>query len=862
MFHRFSVSRKSQDVKDELVGKQKKKLFYRKPIPFLMLVSLFLWSAPIAIDANDNKLPTLSSSDNPVYYVIQCADNGLYMEYEGKDRLGVVQRTKCVSGVSNSSLWYFEPAGSNTSATEGVKIVSKGAAEDTKANGKYLSDNLYLGDLARYEQSGATFYIAPNTYDQIGCMVSTTSDFSGNCWHSHLSSNYIELSNISNDETYKWIFKSYDDLLEDAEANGVDISSYSGLDQSNATNFQNLINAINSAKAVKQVQSPTSGKSYILRNRRYGYYLNSNGTSFYGAATPTAYSTWLFQNIGGTPVLVNATTDVSVRMNTSASNHLFYSLDPSVSQAYNATIIASSDGDRRFVAFQGTTVREGVSNKTFYMAMVSSLTIEGREGQSYSSDWEFIEAEAGTNYDISIESEQALIPEGEDPLKAQFFRLRNVSRDVMNYSEDKQFDGGGWLEDVDHTHAQYRLSETSSSAYGWVQEEAELMYSAKDADIYCALPNMTHASALWEFIRVGRGSGELENATGVLSPEHDIFIIRNANSGKYIYGLASQNGSFYDVTMTENKADAVKVYLQKLIDGQYGLMVYGGTNFSGENAGKDVNIGALRVTETNEGYHAGLTWEPNVGATVNSNSAWIIMPAPTLELDILTTGTDDGYEWSTIYYPFDIKLAETTSGREVKFFQGGWSREPDYTVDPSKVGIVEMKEVVDVPGGNAVIVRSSLNGEESYGRVVLNVYPAGGMESSNAEGIFEGNVWKGVSESEGHYFGDDWRNYWILSKNRNGELKLLHPAGNYLLPNRAYIDNESAASLGNNVKLSSITLVFPENTSDPTGISTVGAEIPGNSKIYNINGQLMNAESIDSLPAGIYIKNGKKFIVR
>ena len=61
--------------------------------------------------------------------------------------------------------------------------------------------------------------------------------------------------------------------------------------------------------------------------------------------------------------------------------------------------------------------------------------------------------------------------------------------------------------------------------------------------------------------------------------------------------------------------------------------------------------------------------------------------------------------------------------------------------------------------------------------------------------------------------------------------------------------------------VSPLTLSF-----DDSGLTGIGNEVtisvPLKSRIYNINGQLMNAGSTSELPKGIYIVNGKKFIVK
>ena len=169
-----------------------------------------------------------------------------------------------------------------------------------------------------------------------------------------------------------------------------------------------------------------------------------------------------------------------------------------------------------------------------------------------------------------------------------------------------------------------------------------------------------------------------------MHPQHNIYIVRNANTGKYIYGES----------LTENQNEATKFYLTTLVDGQYAFNVYSGTNSSGA----DSNSGAIRVTKTADGYHGGLTLS-NEAPIVNTNSAWLIMPAPTLALNIMTMSTtEDPTEWSTFYYPFDVEPTDLASGRVINIFQGGWLKEPT----DGKTGVVQMIEVEDVPAGNPV----------------------------------------------------------------------------------------------------------------------------------------------------------------
>ena len=247
--------------------------------------------------AQDNKLPETSTADAPVYYVIKNCETNKYMKYNGH---GTTSYMKLDATVSDASLWYFE----GSSVEDGCKIATKAGAADGNSY-RYLTNGEYsLNRIGKYSADGSTFYIHHNPSDMIGCVISTTSgtpyEGMAKCFEEY-GSNEVAMNNLGGGEDFKWVFKSYDDLLEDASANGVDISAYENLDKTSGDNFNSLINAINNAKSAMTPQTAESGKTYLLKNRRYGYYLNSNGTAFYGAATATDYSTWTFQNIGGTP---------------------------------------------------------------------------------------------------------------------------------------------------------------------------------------------------------------------------------------------------------------------------------------------------------------------------------------------------------------------------------------------------------------------------------------------------------------------------------------------------------------------------------------------------------------------------------
>lgn len=774
-------------------------------------------------------------------------------------------------------LWYFVADGDN------YKIATKGP----KTSGNiYLDKWNYNANTHYYIQdfssTGVAWGIEPYPYSKLGvCIQSkiggTTGPDKDGYWYTASDGGYTyvqrhDLSD-SNPDYYTFVLYSYDDLLAEAAAQGINTSTYAAADKTSGASFQTLVNAIVDAKAQHNVPAKADGK-YLLRNRRYGLFLSANGTVLQGTSTATDYTVWNFTTNGGTSSLVSKAGEGSAVRVTTSGNDAVWNL--SATDPYNATIQSSSDGDARYVSFMQ---KSGVTNG--HLGMHADGSPYARPSSGYTSDWEMIPVVTdpatgemtytldGTTHTIAkaIASEDELIPEDEDPLKAKYFRIMNATRSVASYNEDR-FGGGGWLEDVDKMHFTYRKEDGGTTeggnpeAFEWEEIEAMLMYSAKDVPFYAAEPNMSHASALWEFILVGRGSGNEENATGLISPEHNIYILRNANTGKYIKNTSDLQNTSYLKT-TDNQNDALKFYLTRLVDGQWGINVYGGTT-----SGTDSANGYLYIGGESDGYHAGLAWSDTATPAKDSRSAWIITEAPTLELQLLVRdlvqdgASDDSYlyDWTTFYYPFDVTLNTTQnpSGQTVNMFAGEWAGTFTYS-DGQIGGSIKMNEITGgIPAGNAVFIRSTKNGNESYTKVILDVWPAGNVTAQAS--AFSTNVWKGIVESGDNvngenYFGDNWRDYWVLSRNSKKYLRLLHPASNYLLPNRAYLDALTAQNAASGARVNTFNLVF-DGATYIQGVKSADGSAP--SAVYNLQGQRVNG----AMARGLMIVNGKKVVIK
>ncbi|MBP3227621.1 MAG: hypothetical protein J6M53_02420 [Bacteroidaceae bacterium] len=743
---------------------------------------------------------------------------------------------------ANGFLWFLDEGSS------AYKIGNKVAGE-----GVWLaSSSAYLDDIGNFISTGTAsvsieWGLKRNSLNATGLSVYNNNN-SSQYW-AHVRSggyNYIHLQTLTQEDkdNYIWTFISFDDLIDEAKANGVSESVWAGLDGSKGTDFKKLVEAIATAKAAKVVGSYPDG-DYVLLNRRHNLYLNAEGSSLKGTFTPTQFSVWTLTTTGGVKTLTNKGYDIAIRVEntwtsgTASNAGANFSLD-NTKNAYNPAIIASSDGDRRFISLKYASTRNSSSVDVYFSLETPDGTVTSRQSQGFSSDWGLMSVDDYCE-EHGIEAFPTSITSHADIVEDQFFHLINVARDYENYNEDTP-GAYGWLTDVDHRHHALTLD----AVYGGTD--------ASCANAAAFRPDESQASALWQFILVGHGAESGENATGLLSPEHNVYLIRNANTGKYIGNPRSNSRGYIPLTADVDKAG--RYFVSRLIDGQYSLCVYYGTDASG----LDASNGYLSVLSPSAAHRASLC--NSSSPTANTNNAWIISPAPTITVKLLTDTREgqegsDGYMWSTFYYPFDVANGtedgtdEYNGANTVKLFAGGWV---------SKEVSLEMLEAKEVPAGNAVIIRS-----DNCTEYKLRCWPAGSGHISVTDDAFGFNVWKGITESEDNsymsqetapYFGANWRNYWVLTKNSKGYARLLHPSGDYLLPNRAYLDAESVQS----VKSFGFYFVI-EDEQEITGMERLEANpiaTDAATPVYDLQGR-----AVSGAPrSGVYIVGGKKVYIK
>ncbi len=788
-------------------------------------------------------IPATSSSDSPTYYVLRNANTGDYLYCNtGDHRI----YHKALSNLDDGYLWWFEALG------EGVRIGSKAAIGSNSSyynkQGSYLLNTTYSGGYGNFDGTGSTWYLERTPYNVMGF---TVTDGNGNYWkRGSGSTGYItpESFSESDKDYYVWIIQSYADLLEEATANGADVSSLENAEQTSA-NFKTLIQLINTTKSNSSTPAFADG-NYLLLNRRHNLYLDGDGTVLNAVSSPTQNAVWQLTTTGGIRTLTNVAKNISIRVTDNSGHNIFtdptasFSLDPTVTNALTANMAKSSDGDVRFISIYHVVTGSGSSSANLYFGLTSpTSSVSARSSQGVTTDWQLISVEdyltETSLWGQDIQTMPTYLTDADSISEEKFYRIQNVARSYTNYNEDNP-GNGGWLEDVDHQHIRADLGNTNAVL-------AEVQAAAGTSEFYCADKDMSHASALWQFVLVGHASAGGEEPTGVLSSEHNIYVLRNANTGKYIKNGVTTNGGLSFHQITTEKSEAQPFYITELADGEFAFWEYTGT--SGE--GLDQHNGALAIEGTGTGYRAGLTRAAT--ATSGTASAWNIQEASQIRLNFVTTAANNNSNdnWTTFYYPFDAK-PQASDAEGVEIYAGAWIK------DDVQIGMVRMQ---DVPAGNAVMLRS-----ETGGNFLLNIYPANSGQCTQTSEDFEGSCWHGIVESEGlqyngksAVYNEEWRNYWILGVNKKKDVRLLHPAGDWLLPNRAYLDAVTTQSTPSSVSM--FVYFFDDRvTSVRDALRLIDEQKNGkaDSNLYDLQGRLVTGKP----STGVYVRNGKKVYIR
>ena len=447
-------------------------MIMRKGLQLCLLLLLFIGGSTTATSQRAVR-PTLSTADSKTYYVIQNAATKEYLctTLDAHRIWTEAEIYTAKKGTTNyttgSFLWYFEDAGSS-----GLRIGNKHAASGTSnyygKNGAYLLNSTYLGDLGYFGSDASTWYLSRFDFNESAWAIHDTSN---KYWKSHTATgtNYVEPNDLtsSSDDYFGWILRSYDELAEEALSLGVtqaDITSNAS-DTESAASFKWLINAINTAKNAQSISIPAYGQ-YVIKNRRYGLYLNSNGTSLTGTCTPSEYSVWELRTVGGILYLINTAKDLALRTGNSTT---YWDLEQS--QSYSVAFAQSSDKSTNYVKLVAN------DDASKYMGMQRDATIYKYEGSGITGDWEFIPL-ADYLAQVNLDSLPKSITSESEISEEHFYMIANVAQNFDNRTENTP-DTYGWLTDFDYVYHGYALYSQNLTGTSHAEAFANNTYSTK-----------------------------------------------------------------------------------------------------------------------------------------------------------------------------------------------------------------------------------------------------------------------------------------------------------------------------------------------------------------------------------------------
>lgn len=222
------------------------------------------------------------------------------------------------------------------------------------------------------------------------------------------------------------------------------------------------------------------------------------------------------------------------------------------------------------------------------------------------------------------------------------------------------------------------------------------------------------------------------------------------------------------------------------------------------------------------------------------------------DIDVFYTRTYTA-KWEALYLPFSLKYEDWKDDFEVARINAvrQYDTDDDGDIDRSVLEFVKMKSG-NIKPNTPYLIKAKEAGEKTLHLEDVTVYKAEEKSiecsTTNTKFTFTG-TYKSISFSNPF----NKKDYYIL----DGKGLNVSKGTLYLLPYQWYLeikDRNSAYGIKNMAKEISISVVGEETT----GIANIQHTSP-NTQIYDLNGRKVNE---NNLKPGMYVKNGKKFIVK
>ena len=223
-------------------------------------------------------------------------------------------------------------------------------------------------------------------------------------------------------------------------------------------------------------------------------------------------------------------------------------------------------------------------------------------------------------------------------------------------------------------------------------------------------------------------------------------------------------------------------------------------------------------------------------------------------VDVSYTRNFNNVNWQAIYLPFALRCDELKNDFEIAFVNGvsQTDKDDDGVIDETVIEIIKMTKGSTTPNA-PYLIRAKTTGEKTFSAKSTTVEAAkvNSVDCSTTMATFTITGTYNEIPSETMIAND----YYGM-----GGGKLIQSDGsNGLKPFRWYMKVElrdySKYSVNNAAKAITIKVLDEEETTGVNQLRITNYELP----VYDMNGRKVNE---NNLKPGIYVKNGKKFVVK
>ena len=222
--------------------------------------------------------------------------------------------------------------------------------------------------------------------------------------------------------------------------------------------------------------------------------------------------------------------------------------------------------------------------------------------------------------------------------------------------------------------------------------------------------------------------------------------------------------------------------------------------------------------------------------------------------DVSYNRTFNNTSWQALYIPFSLNYEDWKDDFEVAYINGvrQLDKDDNGTIDETIMDVIKIKSGSITPN-MPYLIKAKTTGEKTFSVTNATLYPAeeNSVDCSTtiAKYTFTGSY---NTISSATMIAN---NYYAMG---GGDL-IQSDGSNDLKPYRWYMKVESrnpSYNVSNAAKTITINVIGDEE--DTTGITNT-QQLSPNTQIYDLNGRRVNE---NNLKPGIYVKNGKKFVVK